>query len=179
VAVERHADEDVFGAEDATEGGEGVDGVGEVVADAAKAVVEFGRAVDRNGDDEAGAERGVELGSDFFDTPGRDAVGGKMDEEKIARGGGEGFDDVDEVGAVGGFAAGEVDPVEERICGGDRADFVEGKFGVEGAGGVLGFPDVAVSAARVAAFGDDEHELRRPAFDAGGGRGGARGESGP
>jgi len=100
--------------------------VGEVVADAAKAVVEFGRSVDRNGDDQAGAERGAELGSDFFDTPGRDPVGGEMNEEKIGRGGGEGFDDFDEVGAVGGFAAGEVDPVEERIRGGDRADFVEG-----------------------------------------------------
>ena len=179
VAVERHAHEDVFWAELAADGGERVDGVGEVVADAAEPVVERGRAVDGNGDDEAGFDGGAERADGLGDALGGDAVGGKMDEQQIGAGGGEGLDDGDEIRPVGGFAAGEVDPLEKRIGGGDGADFVEGQFVVEAAGRVFDFPNVAVNAARVAAFGDDEDEFGRRRLDAGGGGGGARGEAAP
>ena len=179
MAVERHADVGVLDADLAADGGEGVDGVGEVVADAAETVVELGRAIDGNGDDETGADGLAEGGDGFADAFGGDAVGGEVNQHEIGAGLGERLDDLDKIGAVGGLAAGEVDPLEEGIGAGERADLVERELVVETAGGVLDFPDVAIDAAGMAALGDDEDELGGRALDARGGGEGAAGETAP
>ena len=91
-----------------------------------------------------------------------------MHKQQVGAGLGESLHDLDKVGAVRGLAAGEINPLQEGIRGGEGADFVEGQLVVESAGRVLDLPDVAVNACGIAsASKGDEDQLGGRTFDAG------------
>jgi hypothetical protein len=98
VCVEREADEGVAGADQRAHGGVGCDGVREVAVDAAQAVVEGGRAVDRDGDYQTGADCLVQVQDGPADTLGGEPVGREVDEEEVGAVVGKGLDDLEEVG---------------------------------------------------------------------------------
>ena len=179
VSVQRHADVRILRAEQPADRGKGIHGMGEVIADAAQAVVELGRPVNGHGHHEARPDRPPDLRRHFRDPLGGDAIGGKMREEKVGTRLGERLHDLREIRAVGGFASGEVDPLQKRIGRRDGLHLVQRQFVVQPARSVLHLPDVAIRAARVAAFGDDEVELGGAALGARGLGGGAQRETTP
>ena len=102
-----------------------------------------------------------------------------MHEEQVGAGLRKRLHHFHEVGPVRRLAAGEIDPLEERIGRREGLHLGKGKFVIEAARRVLDLPDVAVNTAGVAALGDDENKLGGLGLDPRGRGGRAQTEPAP
>jgi len=136
VPVQRHADEDAVGTEEAAERGKRVDGVREIVANAAQPSLSSAghRSIRRRPGSRARSDESPLQPPQSASSRSRWLESAPGAGRACAR---ECLHQFHEIRPVRRFAAGEIDPLKIRVCGGDGLHLVQRKLAVETAGGCL------------------------------------------